>query len=108
MPPRLLGSVHTKRTAERRLHEMGILPPELSVADLSDENGQKPTPAVLNWEIEGARRRRQLVLFAQLFRLPNGTQCLHVNSARRARCWVPLRGIKLTARSPRGVSRKLA
>ncbi len=96
---RLKGLVHTKRTAERRLHEMGILPPELSVENLSDENFQKPTPTVLNWELDRARRYRHLVLFAQLFRLPDGAQCLHLNSARGARCWVPCRGKKITSQS---------
>jgi sulfate adenylyltransferase subunit 2 len=93
------GLAHTKRTAERRLHEIGLLPPELSAQDLTDEHGQKPTATVLNWEIGSARRRRDLVLFAQLFRLPGGAECVHLNSARGARCWLPLRSKKITAQS---------
>jgi sulfate adenylyltransferase subunit 2 len=85
-----LGQADSKRTAERRLHELGILPPELKADALRDELDRAPTPMVLEWEIEEARARRKLVLFAQLSPLPSGRNCLHVNDARGARYWVPL------------------
>nr|WP_081908894.1 sulfate adenylyltransferase subunit CysD [Ferriphaselus sp. R-1] len=85
-----IGQTDTKRTAERRLHELGILPTELSAAALRDESDRPPTPMVLEWEIEEARARRKLVLFAQLSKLPGGIDCLHANDARGARYWVPL------------------
>lgn len=87
---KVIGQADTKRTAERRLHELGLLPPELKPEDLQDELGRKPTPSVLNWQIDQARRNRQLVLFLQLFQLPDGGDCLHANDARGARYWVPL------------------
>ena len=85
-----LGKADTKRTAERRLHELGVLPAELSPDRLEDELGRKPIPAVLKREIDQARSRRKLVLYAQLFPLPDGTDCLHANDARGARYWLPL------------------
>jgi sulfate adenylyltransferase subunit 2 len=83
------GQAETKRTAERRLHELAILPSELNAETLEDELGRKPIAAVLNWEIEQARSKRKLVLFAQLHALPGGRECLHANDARGARYWVP-------------------
>lgn len=86
------GQADTKRTAERRLHELVILPHELKPESVEDEIGLKPIPAVLNWEIEQARGKSRLVLFAQLFYLPGGNDCLHANDARGGRYWVPLAG----------------
>lgn len=87
-----LGQAETKRTAERRLHELGILPQELKSADVRDESGIAPTLPVLESEIAEARGKRHLVLFAQLSELPNGTHCLHANDARGGRYWLPLSG----------------
>lgn len=85
-----LDQADTKRTAERRLHELGILPAELNAEGLRDELNRAPTPMVLEWELEETRSRRKLVLFAQLSKLPSGADCLHANDARGARYWVPL------------------
>jgi sulfate adenylyltransferase subunit 2 len=85
-----LGQAETKRTAERKLRELGILPPALETESLRDESGQPPTTAVLQWEIGEARRKRWLVLFAQLTELPDGQQCLYTNDARGAHYWIPL------------------
>lgn len=85
-----MGEAETKRTAERRLHELGILPAELSTNSIEDELGRKPIPTVLDWETTESRKSRKLVLFAQLFALPGGNNCLHANDGRGARYWVPL------------------
>ncbi|EXF92420.1 sulfate adenylyltransferase [Pseudomonas fluorescens HK44] len=85
-----LNQADTKRTAERRLHELELLPPELSAQSLSDELGRQSTPSVLAWEIEKARTKRKLVLFVQLIRAPDGQDFLHANDARGARYWLPL------------------
>ncbi len=85
-----IGQADTRRTAERRLHQLAILPPELKAELLADELGRHPIAAVLDWETEQARSKRKLVLFGQLFNLPSGHDCLHVNDARGARYWVPL------------------
>lgn len=83
------GEARTKRTAERRLHELGLLPAELSADALEDEHGRKPIPAVMNWELSEARKHRTLILFAQLKALPNFNACLHANDSRGARYWIP-------------------
>jgi sulfate adenylyltransferase subunit 2 len=85
-----LNQADTKRTAERRLHELELLPPELTAENLNDELGRRPTPSVLNWSIENARTKRRLVLFAQLLRTADGQDFLHTNDARGARYWLPL------------------
>jgi sulfate adenylyltransferase subunit 2 len=85
-----IAQADTKRTAERRLHEIGLLPPELKPDLLEDSLGRRPTPQVLNWAIERARSKRNLVLFAQLYPLPEGRTCLHANDARGGRYWVPM------------------
>ena len=84
------GDADTKRTAERRLNALALLPKELAEDDLGDEHGRPPNRLVLDWAIEQARKRRARVLFAQLNPLPGGQPCLHANDARGARFWVPL------------------
>jgi sulfate adenylyltransferase subunit 2 len=84
------GLADTKRTAERRLIALNLLPAALSEENLLDELDRKPNRLVLNWAIDQTRKRRERVLFAQLSPLPNGTACLHFNDARGARFWVPL------------------
>ena len=82
--------VDTKRTAERRLHEVGLLPTELTAHNLRDELDRPPTSSVLAWDIDRARAKRRLVLFAQLSRTADGQNFLHANDARGARYWFPL------------------
>lgn len=85
-----LGEVDTKRTAERRMNALGLLPQELTSELLRDERDRLPNRLVLDWAIEQAHKRRDHVLFAQLHHLPSGPPCLHANDARGARFWVPL------------------
>lgn len=85
-----LGEADTKRTTERRLNTMGLLPQELTPDVLLDERDRSPNRLVLDWAIELARKRRDRVLFVQLRPLPGGRPCLHANDARGARFWVPL------------------
>jgi sulfate adenylyltransferase subunit 2 len=84
------NQTHSKRTAERRLQELEMLPPELNPESLTDELERRPTSSVLTWDIERARTKRKLVLFAQLLRNPDGQDILHANDARGARYWLPL------------------
>lgn len=86
------GQVDSKRTAERRLLESGILPPALNSRRLTDEYGRGAGQLIVDFEIEKARRKRSLVLFAELGSLPSGTMCLYANDSRGARYWVPLVG----------------
>jgi sulfate adenylyltransferase subunit 2 len=84
------GAVDGKRTGERRLHALGILPAELTPGDLRDELDRPANRLVLDWAIDRARTRRERVLFAQLAPLPSKQPCLHANDPRGARFWVPL------------------
>jgi len=84
------NQAESKRTAERLLHKLAILPPELAAESIRDETGRKPTLSVLEWQIDEARRQRLLVLFCQLAQLPGEQPCLHANDSRGARYWLPL------------------
>lgn len=86
----------TKRTAERRIKALGLLPAEISSESLLDEHGRPPNSLVLLWSIDQARRQRKRVLFLQLALLPNEKACLHANDARGGRFWVPLRDVENT------------
>ncbi len=84
------GEADTKRTAERRLNALGLLPQELTPEALLDDRNRSPNRLVLDWAIEQARKRRDRVLFVQLHPLPSGQHCLHANDARGARFWIPI------------------
>ena len=86
----VLGKADTKRTAERRLQDLALLPDPLTAERLHDELNRPANQVVLQWSLDTARSKRKLVLFAQLVPLPNGTPCLHANDARGGRYWVPL------------------
>ena len=87
-----LGKADSKRTAERRLQELKLLPVELTAENLQDELGRAANQVVLSWALDKARSQRKLVLLIQLFALPNGHACLHANDARGARYWLPMGG----------------
>jgi len=82
------GQASSRRTAERRLHELQMLPPALDEASLRDELGRPPVQLVLRQQLERARSRREHIFFAQIHRLPTGQCSLHFNDARGARFWV--------------------
>jgi sulfate adenylyltransferase subunit 2 len=84
-----IGQADTKRTAERRLHELRILPTELNAELLVDELGRKPIFSVLHTQLDSARQARKLVLFIQIYSLANGVISLHANDARGGRYWIP-------------------
>ena len=85
-----LGQADTKRTAERRLHELKILPAALTPQSIQDELGREPNILLLNWSLERARRQRKLVLFSEICSLPTGKLSIHFNDARGGRYWLPL------------------
>ena len=99
-----IGQADTKRTAERRLHELGILPPELKPEILVDELDRKPIHSVLTHQIESARLSRKLVLFVQIHQLRNGVISLHANDARGARYWLPFGKSIQTLRDSAGIA----
>ena len=85
-----LGEAGTKRTAERRLHELGLWPSELTQSSLRDEFSRPLNLLVLNKQLELARSKRKLILFVQLHTLPTGEVFLHANSAKGGRYWVAI------------------
>jgi len=85
-----LGHANSKKTTERRLVALGLFPVEIREHAIRDEFGRPPHLKILKWAVEGARKRRDYVLFAQIGMLSNGKHCLFLNDARGARFWVPL------------------
>lgn len=84
------GLAETRRTAERRLHELQLLPPVLTEDALLDELGRPANRILVDWSVGQARAKRARVLFLQLGKLPGGQPCLHANDPRGARLWLPL------------------
>ncbi len=84
------GHADSRRTAERRLHELGLLPEAQDVDTLLDELARPPRRLVLRDAVAKARAKRQLVLFAQLHTSPQDDTWLHVNDARGGRHWLAL------------------
>ena len=91
------GEADTKRTAERKLNILGLLPKELNVDNLVDEHNRPLNTPVLIWALDQARKRRDRVLFIQLYSLPSGQACMHANDARGARFWIPMTNTDTTA-----------
>ncbi|MBL8399129.1 MAG: sulfate adenylyltransferase subunit CysD [Candidatus Accumulibacter sp.] len=89
-----IGEADSKRTAERRLHALGLLPPALSRTSLRDEHGRPPNSLLLDWTFEQARKRHDRILFAQLSLMPGSRYGLHANDPRGARFWVPLHDVE--------------
>jgi sulfate adenylyltransferase subunit 2 len=85
-----MGEAGTKRTAERRLHELGLWPHELVPALLRDELDQPLNSLVLEAQLASARSKRKLILFAQIHTLPTGEVFLHANNAKGARYWISI------------------
>lgn len=79
------GQAASKRTAERRLHELGLLPAELDLTSLRNAEGHPVNTVIAEHALEWARRRRRLALFIQKHPLPNGRVALHANDARGGR-----------------------
>ncbi len=84
------GEADSKRTAERRLNSLQVWPPALESEQLQDEQGRALKQLLLVQALEQARKKRERILFVQLYELPDGTPSLHANDARGARFWVPL------------------
>ena len=85
-----LGEAGTKRTAERRLHDLGLWPSELTPSLLRDEFDRPLNRLILNKQLEVARSKRKLILFCQLHTLTNGETFLHINSAKGGRHWISI------------------
>jgi sulfate adenylyltransferase subunit 2 len=85
-----VGLADSRRTAERRLHELGLLPGVLDVDALRDEFDRPPRTLVLRDAVARARAKRILVLFAQLHTDDHAQTWLHANDARGGRHWIAL------------------
>ncbi|BDD92282.1 hypothetical protein PanNE5_17220 [Pandoraea sp. NE5] len=86
-----LGEVVAKRTAERRLRELGILADRLNANSLVDELERPANRLVLEWALTEARSKRKLPLFAQLHKTPDDVTLLQANDARGARYWLQVK-----------------
>lgn len=84
------GLAESKRTAERTLQRLRLLPPELNETGLLDELSRPANPLLMGWALNKWRAKRKRVFFVQLHDLPDGRPCLHANDARGARYWIPL------------------
>ena len=80
----------TKRSTERKLHELGVAPELVAPESIVDECGKKPNALLIEHALEVARSKRRLVLFVQAHTLTNGTVLLVANDARSARYWKAL------------------
>ena len=54
-----MGLADTKRTAERKISTLGLLPDLVTADTLRDALGRPPIALVLDWAIEQARRKRE-------------------------------------------------
>lgn len=82
----------TRKTAERRLHEWGLLPDSLSELALQDEQGQPANPVLLKAAMAQARRHRHRAVFVQWHLVDVDWGVLHANDARGGRYWVAVDG----------------
>jgi len=87
---RTQGKCENKRMTERRLHELQILPAAINANLIRDELNRPMNCLLFDWQLQEARSKRWLVLFAQLHRFTTGMMCLSANDARGANFWVPL------------------
>jgi sulfate adenylyltransferase subunit 2 len=84
------GLAESKRTVERRLHDLGLLGPELNCLQIQDEQGRPAKQLILEAVIKKARSQRQLVLFTYWHQTPDGQILFQAHDARGARYWLPL------------------
>jgi len=94
------GEADTKRTAERRLHEWGMIGPELNPTAIVDEAGRSINPLVLNSAIDSARSQRQLVLFVYWHQSSEGSWLLQAHDSRGARYWLPMEALSSPPTDP--------
>lgn len=85
-----LGLAGTKRTTERKIHDLGFWPTELSPESIVDELKHHVNSLVLNLQLKSSRAKRELVLFAQIQNL-KGNNFLHINNAKGGRYWISLK-----------------
>ena len=79
-----------KRSSERKLHDLGLLAPELQPQELQDELGRPANALVVSACLESARAKRWLPLMVQIFSPAPKVTTLQANDARGARYWTAL------------------
>jgi sulfate adenylyltransferase subunit 2 len=84
----------SRRSLERHLRALIGWPEAVTADSLRDHQDRPLNPLLLQRLSVDARRKRQHLLFAQEWPLPNGQPCLHVNDARGARYWYPLAKVR--------------
>jgi sulfate adenylyltransferase subunit 2 len=86
-----IGLAETKRTAERRIIELLAFPAPSNPENLLDELSRRPNQVVFNWALSNARQKRRLVLFVQVYKLPNLQFCIYASDARASHYWLPMK-----------------
>lgn len=82
------GQVLTKRTVERSIASLELLPPPLSIENLADEHRRPIKRHAARHLSLSTRRKRAVSLFVQLHRTPTGQTLIAANDGRNARRWV--------------------
>jgi len=75
------------KKTEREMNKCGLLQPRIEVKDLKDELGRPAKQLMTTYIIGEARKRRHLLLFAELIKI-KGSLFLFYNDARGSRRWI--------------------
>ena len=86
----LAGHAQDLSGAQGKFQSLGLLPPEISKANVRDEAGRLLNAVVLDWALTLTRQQGRRMVFAQLGHLPSGASCLFANDGDGVRWWVPL------------------
>lgn len=76
------------KTTERSIQASLIRFEPLTDQSLADEHERQPKRLVLDQLIDIARKKRKLILFAQLLKVDNEIEFLTLNDARGGRRWI--------------------
>ena len=87
-----IGVTCSKRTAERRMHELGLWPEEINTKNIRDELNRPLNSLILEKQIELIRSKRKIILFLQLQRLNANTSVVVANGTKGSRYWVSIKG----------------
>jgi len=78
------------KAIERSIQGSSIRFEPLTDQSLADEHERQPKRLVLDQLLDSARKKRKLILFAQVLRIDNETDFLALNDARGGRRWIRL------------------
>jgi sulfate adenylyltransferase subunit 2 len=79
-----------QKATERAIQVSPIRFDPLSDQSLTDEHGRAPKRLVIDQLLDVARKKRKLIVFAQVLKIDNETDFLALNDARGGRRWIRL------------------